>query len=86
MSFQNQAQVVDLYAYRIRKEAVYKNAISFLHRQTPEVARAMRTTAADLMKTYGLSALNFPKFRITADRGNVYISSPRRRRNAFYGS
>jgi hypothetical protein len=86
MSFRNQAQVYDMNNYRRRKEAVYKNAISFLHRQTPEVARALRTTATALMKNYGLSALNFPKFRITVDRGDIYISSPRRRRNAFYGT
>jgi hypothetical protein len=82
MSFRNQAQVVDLNTYRIRKEAVYKNAISFLHRQTPEVARAMRTTAADLMKTYGLSALSFPKFRITVDRGKCEYQFPPQERDA----
>lgn len=84
MPCQNQAQVIDLQTYRLSKEVVQMNIKSYLKRQTPSAAYAMRASAMAFMNAYGLKSIRFPKFRITVDRGDVYISAPRRR--SVYGS
>lgn len=79
MPCQNQAQVIDLQTYRLSKEVVQMNIKSYLKRQTPSAAYAMRASAMAFMEAYGLKNINFPRFRITNDRGCIYFSALRRR-------
>lgn len=84
MSFRNQAQVYDLQAYRLNKEAVHMNIKFYLRHRTIINAEVVRISVVRLMNAYGLKSIRFPKFRITVDRGDVYISAPNRRRSVLY--
>lgn len=79
MSAQAQVQVIDLQAYRLSKEVVHMNIISYLRHPTSTTAFSMMASASAFMEAYGLKSINFPGFRVTNDRGCIYFSALRRR-------